>query len=434
MSVAYVYVAALAVSALLSLAHSVTHCAFAGGGTVSLFVAFVILAVLAEVYATRVPAYKWEISSSIAICLASVFILGPYLAVISVFLSSLISELLLRLNSEKRGSSGVIQIVFNVSQLVITVTLAGLFLKAFNRETLQLIHPADIGLAVAVFAIYLVSNLSFVTGVIAITENKSFLQSLGRSIRQFFMQYLALCVSALLLTSLYTISVWHVFLALFPLTLVHISFRGYVKLQTEARNTFERISQLLDARDHYTAVHSVEVAELAVRIGQEMGLSQREIEQIDVGARVHDIGKVAIPDSILLKPGKLTEEEWVTMREHPVTSAELIAGIEIYASVSEAVRHEHERWNGTGYPDGLKGEQIPLISRIIAAADIYNALTTDRPYRKAFSLEKTRQMIEDMTEIDLDPDVASALIRVIDAMPAEPAVPRIIPTPESVEA
>jgi len=417
--VAYTYVAALALLALACLGYAVAHGSFVGAGRLSLFATFVVLAVLAEVYATWVPAYKWEISSSIAICLASVFIFGPNLAVISVFFSSLLSELFLRLNSDKKGSSGVIQIAFNVSQLVITVTLAGLVLKLVGRETLQLLTPTDMLLAVAVFAIYLVSNLSFVTGVISITESKPFFQTLGRSVRQFFMQYLALCVSALLLTSLHTISVWHVFLALFPLTLVHLSFSVYVKLQTEARNTFERISQLLDARDHYTAVHSVEVAELAVKIGTEMGLGQREIEQIDVAARVHDIGKIAIPDSILLKPGKLDEDEWVKMREHPVISAELIAGIEIYSPVSKAVRHEHERWNGTGYPDGLKGEEIPLLSRIIAAADIYNALTTDRPYRKAFSLDETRQMIVEMTEIELDPAVADALIRVIDAIPVK---------------
>ena len=134
-----------------------------------------------------------------------------------------------------------------------------------------------------------------------------------------------------------------------------------------------------------------------------------------------------------MKQGPLDEAEWVKMREHPVVSAELIAGIEIYSSVAKAVRHEHERWNGTGYPDGLKGEEIPLLSRIISAADIYNALTTDRPYRKAFSLEKTRKMIFEMTEIELDPAVAAALIRVIDAMPADPQI-AAVELPQGLEA
>ncbi|MCK5245813.1 HD-GYP domain-containing protein, partial [Candidatus Bipolaricaulota bacterium] len=188
-----------------------------------------------------------------------------------------------------------------------------------------------------------------------------------------------------------------------------------------------------DARDHYTAVHSMEVAELAVKVGLEMGLSQREIEHIDIAARVHDIGKVAVPDAILLKPGELDEDEWIKMREHPVISAELIAGIEIYSPVANAVRHEHERWNGTGYPDGLKGEDIPLLARVIAAADIYNALTTDRPYRKAFSKRETLRMISGMAEIELDPMVAAALLRVIDALPAQQPA-NLLKSPQNAEA
>ena len=379
--------------------------------------------------------YKWEISSSIAINLAALFILGPHLAIIEVFLSSLLSELFLRLNSDQSNgrASKLIQIAFNVSQLVVTVALAGLFLNIFERDFLHLVDLTDYALAFAVFAIYFITNLSFVTGIISITAQKPFLQSLGNSIRQFFIQYMVLCVLALLLISVYSISVWHVFLALFPLTLVHISFREYVKLQTEARNTFERISQLLDARDHYTAVHSMDVAELAVKIGLEMGLGQREIEYIDIASRIHDIGKVAVPDAILRKTGRLDDDEWAKMREHPVISAELIAGIEIYSPVAKAVRHEHERWNGTGYPDGLKGEEIPLFARIIAAADIYSALTTDRPYRKALSKDETIRMIDEMTEIELDPMVAAALLRVIDAMPVE-RLADLSKSPQSMEA
>jgi HD-GYP domain-containing protein (c-di-GMP phosphodiesterase class II) len=122
---------------------------------------------------------------------------------------------------------------------------------------------------------------------------------------------------------------------------------------------------------------------------------------------------VAIPDAILLKPGPLNDEEWKVMKTHPVVSAQLIEGLEIYSSVAAAVRHEHERWDGSGYPDGLRGEQIPLLSRVIAAADIYNALSTDRPYRKAFTYEETIRMIGEMRGTDIDPLVADALLLVI---------------------
>ena len=427
---ATVFLLLLGLAALAALGFAVTHVSFTNIDEIALFTIFVILALLAELYATWVPTYRWDISSSIAIYLAALFILGPELAVVLVFLSSLLSELFLRWSSEpaeRRASA--IPIAFNVSQLVVTVSAAGLLLYLFNRTSLPLVVPLDYALAIGCFVIYMVLNIAFVTGIVSLTERKPFFHAAFESTRQFFVQYLVLCVSALLLAVLRTISVWHVFLALFPLTLVHISFRGYVRLQTEARKTFEQISSLLDERDHYTAVHSQQVAGLAVEIGTEMGLSQREIENIEIAARVHDIGKVAIPDAILLKPGPLSDEEWAIMKRHPVISAELIEGLEIYRRVVDAVRHEHERWDGSGYPDGLKGEEIPLLARIIAAADIYNALTTDRPYRKAFSAERTVATLEDMRGTDLDPQVADALLRVIGVASAEAPALEEIPSP-----
>jgi HD-GYP domain-containing protein (c-di-GMP phosphodiesterase class II) len=406
----------LAVLALASIGYSVSQSFPAGVDELVLFFILAVLAILAEVYATWIPAFNWEISSSIAICIAGLYILGPHLAVLLVFVTSLVSELFLRWSSEGVDrAKGIVPITFNISQLVLTVTAAGALLQLLGHTFLEFRAADDYLLAIGAFGVYVIVNLSFVTGIIKLTEGKKFFLSLWQSVSQFFVQYLVLCVSALLLAVLRTISIWHVFLALFPLTLVHISFRGYVKLQTEARKTFERISRLLDERDHYTAIHSQQVAELAVEIALEMGLPQGEVEKVDIAARVHDIGKVAVPDSILLKPGPLSDEEWAIMRRHPVISAELIEGLEIYGPVVDAVRHEHERWDGSGYPDGLRGDEIPLIARIIAAADIHNALTTDRPYRKAFSEERTIAMLEEMRGTDLDPDVADALLRVIGA-------------------
>jgi len=413
---ATLFVSILALAAAGSLSYTLIHAPSFSPETLSVFLIFVILAILAEVYATWVPAYKWEISSSIAIYLTALFILGPDLAIAVVFLSTLLSELLLRWRSRKREwISSIIPITFNVSQLVVTITVAGLLLRAFGHSNLLLTAPQEFISAIGAFFAFFVTNITFVMAIISLSSGQPFWHSVFRGVRQFFVQYLVLCASALLLTVLYSISLGHMFLALFPLTLVHISFRSYMKLQTEARKTFEKISQLLDARDHYTAVHSTEVADLAVQIGHELGLSPGEIERIEIAAKVHDIGKVAVPDSILLKPGPLSDEEWRVMKTHPVISAELIEGLEIYSAVADAVRHEHERWDGSGYPDGLKGEEIPLLARVIAAADIYNALTTDRPYRKRFSDEEAIRVIRRIRGKDIAPDVADALLRVLQA-------------------
>jgi len=382
---------------------------------VVLFGIFLILGILSEAYATWIPFYGWEISSSIAIYLAGLFILGPSLGVFLVFLSSLASEIMLRWGrKEEKGTTGIITlVVFNISQLVVSIAAAGLVLQYSGHTAPFLQYPIGYAWAVVAFLTYSLVNLSLVRGIVSLTGSGGFFYGVWKSIRKFYFQLLMLCVSALLLTVLYSISVWHVFLGLVPLILVHVSFRSYLQLQTEARKTFEKISRILDERDHYTAVHSTSVAELAVKIAQHMDLPESEIEKVDIAARVHDIGKIAVPDAILLKPGKLDEAEWKIMKKHPVISAELIEGLSIYSHVADAVRHEHEHWDGSGYPDGLKGEEIPLIARIITAADVYDALSTDRPYRKAFSREKSLEILQKMRGKELDPKVADALERVL---------------------
>ena len=411
---ARLFVVFLSILCVLALVYAGLTTVTLSNAQIALFGIFLILGILSEAYATWIPLYRSEISSGIAISLAGLFILGPASGIFLVFLSSLVSEILLRWRQKETGMWGaVVPITFNISQLVVSIATAGLVLTYSGYQTLSLQCPIDYAWAVFAFLAYSFSNLSLVRGIVSLAGGGGFFYGLWKSIREFFVQYIVLCASALLLSVLYSISLWHVFLGLVPLILVHVSFRSYLQLQTEARKTFERISRILDERDHYTAVHSTSVAKLAIKIAQQMDLSEREIEKIDIAAKVHDIGKIAVPDAILLKPGPLDDNEWIVMKKHPVISAELIEGLAIYSHVANAVRHEHEHWDGSGYPDGLKGDDIPLIARIITAADIYDALSTDRPYRKAFTIEKSIEMIKGMRGKELDPNVADALKRVL---------------------
>jgi len=199
-----------------------------------------------------------------------------------------------------------------------------------------------------------------------------------------------------------------------PLVLVHLSFRSYLKIREEAQKTFEKVVELLEERDPYTGEHSNEVGELAGGIAQELGLRGSEVEMIKAVARVHDIGKIAVPDRILLKPGKLDPEEWEVMKRHPVIGADLLKGLEVYGRYADVARYEHEHWDGSGYPEGLKGEEIPLAARIIAAADVWHALISDRPYRPAYSWEEAEDIIRSMAGRVLDPKVVGALLRVLE--------------------
>jgi diguanylate cyclase (GGDEF)-like protein len=166
----------------------------------------------------------------------------------------------------------------------------------------------------------------------------------------------------------------------------------------------------LAERDRYTGEHSKAVIEMSGGVARYLGLRDAEIERIKSAALVHDIGKVAIPDEILKKPGPLTPAEWELMREHPVIGERILGVLPGMSGVARIVRHEHERWDGRGYPDGLAGEEIPLGSRIIFAADTYHAITSDRPYRSARSHGDAIQELTRCAGSQFDPTVTAALI------------------------
>jgi HD-GYP domain-containing protein (c-di-GMP phosphodiesterase class II) len=170
----------------------------------------------------------------------------------------------------------------------------------------------------------------------------------------------------------------------------------------------------LDARDSYTSEHSSIVVSLSRLVGQAVGLTCDALTELEQAARLHDIGKLGVPDSILQKPGALDDDEWVAMREHPRIGAEIVSSIPALAHLAPLVRAEHERWDGTGYPDRLAGESIPLASRIILACDAYHAMTSDRPYRDAMPEGQARHELERNAGSQFDPQVVDALLRVLD--------------------
>jgi diguanylate cyclase (GGDEF)-like protein len=176
------------------------------------------------------------------------------------------------------------------------------------------------------------------------------------------------------------------------------------------RDAIEALAVALTERDRYTGEHSEAVIELSAGVARNMGLRATEVERIRSAALLHDIGKVAIPDEILHKPGPLTADEWRLMREHPVIGERILSVLPGMSGVARIVRHEHERWDGGGYPDGLAGEEIPLGSRIIIVADTYHAITSDRPYRPARSHSEAVEELTRCAGTQFDPAVTAALI------------------------
>jgi putative nucleotidyltransferase with HDIG domain len=178
--------------------------------------------------------------------------------------------------------------------------------------------------------------------------------------------------------------------------------------------SLQMMAQAVDLKDPYTSNHSQQVARRAVRLARTMGLPESEVERIRMGALMHDIGKIGISGRIIRKPGKLTEEEMAMMRQHSSVSASIIGPLEILGEAAQMVRHHHERWDGAGYPDGLRGESIPLGSRIIFVSDAFDALVSDRPYRKGATKAGALNEIRKHSGTQFDPEVVRALERIID--------------------
>lgn len=371
-------------------------------GFLAAWLLLVSLDFFSEVYEVELVPRR-STSVGVAVGTAAVFIGGIPLGIATVLVGSLASEIVLRWEKLAQGPSRFLSYVgFNLGQLVVSVTAAGLVFEASGGTAAPYAHWTDLAPLFLSFLTYVVVNTTLVGGIIHFVEGRRFARMVYFDLRHLHVQLATLGVLAILMAIVYPLSPWYVLFVASPLIIVQISIRSYARLREQARGAFERIGRIVGERDAYTGTHSEEVADLAVRLARSLRLPDEVVDQISAAARVHDLGKIAVPDRILLKPGELSEEEWAVIKRHPVTGAEILQGLEIYEGIVDIVRHEHEHWNGGGYPDGLAGEKIPLGSRILAVADVWNALTTDRPYRPAYVEEDARRVLREMAGKVLD--------------------------------
>jgi putative nucleotidyltransferase with HDIG domain len=189
--------------------------------------------------------------------------------------------------------------------------------------------------------------------------------------------------------------------------------RAHVELALAYETTIEGWSNALDLRDEETAHHTVRVADLTVQLGRAAGMSEAELVHVRRGALLHDIGKMGIPDSILHKRGKLTDEEQTAMRKHPVYAFELLWPIAYLRPAIDIPYCHHERWDGTGYPRGLKGEAIPLAARLFAVVDVWDALRNERPYHDGWPDERVLEHLDSLAGTHLDPHAVDVFIKMM---------------------
>jgi two-component system cell cycle response regulator len=194
--------------------------------------------------------------------------------------------------------------------------------------------------------------------------------------------------------------------------------RGRRRVQ-QARTALEVLARVMDLSDPETSEHSRDIAQLVPKVGHILGVRGDAAEELELAARFHDVGKVAVPEEVLRKPGPLDDHEWQLMACHVEWGAELLRHLPECEAIARIVRHHHERYDGGGYPDGLKGQQIPLASRIITVCDAYGAMISDRPYRRALPRRDALNELRDGAGEQFDPAAVAAVLTAVDGATAE---------------
>jgi putative nucleotidyltransferase with HDIG domain len=314
----------------------------------------------------------------------------------------------------------MIQLIFNVSQVTVC---SGAAYGAYQLVATHVLHrPGPVALVVASI-IHFACNTAAMSTIIGLTEGKPIPKVWNDSYLWSFPYYMVGAAIAGLVTFLNHHIGWQSsLLVLPPIYLMYRSYRLYLgKLETEKKHaekvsnihlrTIEALALAIEAKDQTTGEHLQRVRIYAMELARELGLSEDESEALRAASVLHDIGKLAVPEHIISKPGKLTPEEFEKMKIHPIVGAEILEQVDFPYPVVPIVRAHHEKWDGSGYPNGLKGETIPMGARILAAVDCLDALASDRQYRKALPLDEAMAKVASEAGSSFDPHVVGILQR-----------------------
>ncbi|HEY8910714.1 MAG TPA: HD-GYP domain-containing protein [Desulfosporosinus sp.] len=303
--------------------------------------------------------------------------------------------------------------VFNASQYVLSLATAYGVMNIFKSSSVQF-DAKSIILYLIAAAVYMVINTTIVAIALGAISGKSPWSIWVNNLRWGLPNFIALVPLGFLLALLYkNWGALGVSLIFIPLLASRHSFQLYVDMRENYLSTVEALVQALEAKDTYTSGHSERVGKLAVAMAEEMKMGEEKIQSLKYAAVLHDVGKIGVSEIILQKDGKLLDTEWEAVRSHPVIGQTIIKGIKFLLDIGHVVRHHHERYDGNGYPDGIKGEEIPLESRIIAVADTYDAITSDRSYRKGKTHDEAIEELKRVAGSQLDPELVHVFCKVV---------------------
>ncbi len=371
-----------------------------------LFIALIIVADTAQISLPRGGA---SIYASSPIDIAAILLLGAPATVFIEAVATLLSEVFI----QRRPA---VRIAFNVPLLIVTVGVAGLVYESFGPTWTSLESPRFLLPLLACGISYYLINTVSISTIIALSDKKNPFRIWKQNYMWNFFHILAFLPVAAIIALVYLRSgMWTIGLFVVPLFLARYTFQLYIEMKEAHINTVTALTSALDANDPYTHGHSYRVSRYALRIGSAMGLPAKDMEILEYSALLHDIGKIAIQKDVLHKIGKLSDEDWSAMVTHPTIGADIVENLRFLKEAAVLVRYHHEQPSGKGYPEGLKGDEVPVGSRILGCADAFDAMTSDRPYRKGLPVEKVVEQFEQYKGIQFDLDVANLVIKLVRA-------------------
>src|SRR5215831_7139109 len=374
---------------------------------------FLAVALGASLFKVRLPGIQATMSANFLFILVGILDLSYPETLLMGCLGGLVQSLW-----QAKPRPHVIQILFNFANLALFISLAHLVFHSELAYNLGLRWPL---LLAAASTTYFAMNTMSVSGIIAMTERRNPLMVWKECYLWSFPYYLLGALIAGGVSMINRSLGWQVAILVLPVVYwIYRSYRTYLdRLEAEKKHTeaiadlhlrtIEALSLAIEAKDHNTHDHLKRVQTYAMRIGKDLGVDEAQLNAIRAAAMLHDIGKLAVPEHILSKPGRLTPEEFEKLKIHPVVGAEILDRVQFPYPVVPIVRSHHEKWNGTGYPDSLVGEGIPIGARILSVVDCFDALTSERPYRRAMSPEEAMEHLRAESGVSYDPRVVECI-------------------------
>jgi len=398
----YAYIIFLALTSLMLLIYLFKNYTISD---YTLLIVFSVLSALAETFLIPLPKVG-AVSVSFALTFSAILLTNPLTA-------SLIAAFGMIFRCPYVDGKGRVHMfnnplyktVFNVSQYIINAGAAGLTYLYLNRILNFGFYFFNPIAAVVCLFVYLTLNSVFMASLMSILLNEKISYIWKNYLLGFINISLVGLLGIVVAFSYDNFGTTGILLFFIPLMFARYTFKLYLDMRKNYFDTLNVLVRAIEASDPYTSGHSMRVSAYAVAIANQVGLPQGKIDLIKSAALLHDIGKIGIDKSILNKNGKLEKEEFDKIKSHPEIGATIIADLSYLTNISDIIRHHHERNDGKGYPDGLSHDDIPLETSILTVADSFDAMTTDRPYRGALSLESALQEIKDNGGTQFNPDI-----------------------------